>query len=82
MKIPKIELTNKDMYEAVGDFLKKKGLNLTVQGVDTKGYPINTFIIDCEEKSKAQPPEPEPLPKVMKNIIQESLETGKEFVAP
>lgn len=92
MQIPQIELTNEDMQEAIGQWLKKKGLELTVIGVTTKGYPIHTFIIECAEKEGAQPPLPTKIPvqglggKQMEPNqgwpSDTSIEAAKEFVAP
>lgn len=63
MKIETLELTDQEMNQAVTEFLRWRGMNLTVANIDGKGYPRRaweiTLSLDAVLPAPREPAKPE-----------------------
>lgn len=73
MKIESIELTTKEMHEAVQQYLHYNGLSVHVTELSSRGYPIKAWEIKCE------PQEDVPLPIAINTVedLTKAIEEGK-----
>ena len=63
MKIENIQLTVDEMKEAVRRWLAENGLRVNVKSVDSRGYPVEGFDVECgpNEFAKVEMPEVKPI---------------------
>lgn len=48
MEIENIKLTRNELHEAVEQWLRNNGVRVEVSGVDTFGYPVKGYDIECK----------------------------------
>ena len=63
MKINDIQLTPEEMRQAVSEWLARRGVAVTVRSVDSEGYPIRAYSVECS--TDPEPDQPKPMPEIL-----------------